>query len=73
MNQRIDNISTDRHDHKSYYTVNGALYAAFSKYFKTVKTFLGLNTYTFEMPLERSIDIDEIQDWDLASKFFKLN
>ena len=73
MNKRITNISTNRQDHNNYYTVNGAIYAAYSHYFKKVKSFITPKTYTYLMPLDRSIDIDEMADWDFAEKLYNKN
>ena len=70
MNNRINKVLTNRQDHQQFFTVNGALYASFSEHFQSVKTFLAPESYTYQMPIERSIDIDEMEDWYLAEKLF---
>ena len=37
------------------------------------KSFLSTKTYFKKMPIERSVDIDDIEDWKLAEKLFSIN
>ena len=68
----INKISTNRQDHNDYFSVNGAIYAAYSKFFIDKKTFFTSNTYVYEMPAHRSIDIDEMNDWKFAERLFQI-
>lgn len=60
---------TRRQDLPSFYVLNGALYLAKTEWLKTNETFISDETVSFEMPRERSVDIDEQRDWDLAESF----
>ena len=55
----------------SGYALNGAIYAAEVAHFKKSKTFLTKKTMIFRMPISRSIDIDTIEDFNLAKSLFK--
>ncbi len=56
---------------KSGYALNGAIYGATTKYFKRTRSFFTRKTIIFTMPPSRSIDIDTIEDFNLAKKKFK--
>ena len=60
---------TRRQDLQDYFQVNGAIYIASVKWFKTNKTFYCSNTIAYVMPDSRSVDIDNNDDF---SKFKKL-
>ena len=64
----LSKISTNRQDHKDIFSVNGAIYAAYTKFFNQKKTFFTSNTCIYEMPIHRSVDIDEMSDWKLVEK-----
>ena len=68
--QRIRDIKTNRQMHEDFYTVNGSTYVSFSDYFKLRKTFFTEKTYAYRMPQVRSVDIDDLDDWDLAEKLY---
>jgi len=68
--ERLVGLSTNRQDHSEYFTVNGAIYTAFTDYFSEIKSFLTPYTYSYEMPLSRSVDIDDMTDWEFAKKVF---
>lgn len=48
--------------------LNGAIYLAKMSWFKKYKKFIDKDTIGFEMPKTRSLDIDTINDWNLAAK-----
>ncbi len=52
--------------------INGAVYTSSSQYFKNHGTFMMEETMSFEMPKERSIDIDTILDFKIAEELFKI-
>jgi len=52
------------------YSLNGAIYAARTSYFKRSRSFLTQKTAVFQMPTSRSIDIDTVEDFKLAKKKF---
>jgi CMP-N-acetylneuraminic acid synthetase len=57
---------TRRQDLSPMYTVNGALYMAATEWLQHKRSFLNDDTLLYEMPRERSIDIDDDFDWLLA-------
>jgi len=63
-------ISTKK---KYLYVPNGAFYAAKSNWLKLNNSFYNDEVVTFEMPLERSIDIDYEFQFITAESIFKLN
>tara|TARA_B110000238_G_scaffold90718_2_gene99413 strand:+ start:1531 stop:2208 length:678 start_codon:yes stop_codon:yes gene_type:complete len=54
------------------YKINGAVYTSASDSFKNNRTFMTKNTICYEMPKERSIDIDTILDFKIAEELFKI-
>ncbi|GAF80481.1 unnamed protein product [marine sediment metagenome] len=50
-----------------YYRLNGAIYLAATKYLRERNGFFGPNTFAYEMPKERSVDIDSDLDFKLVS------
>ena len=66
--EKLSKISTNRQDHQDYFSVNGAIYATFTNFFLNEKTFFTKNTCIYEMPIHRSVDIDEMNDWKLVEK-----
>ena len=60
-----------RQKYKKLYQVNGALYMARTDWIIKNKTFINQETYGFEMPIERSIDIDDQYDWTVADFLLK--
>ena len=60
-----------RQKYKALYQVNGALYMAQTRWILKNKTFINQETYGYEMPIERSIDIDDQYDWTVADFLLK--
>jgi len=56
-----------RQDLPKYYRLNGAIYLAATKYLRERNGFFGPNTFAYEMPKERSVDIDSDLDFKLVS------
>ena len=69
----LKKLKPNRQDYKTYFTVNGAIYVSYSNSFMKEKSFLSSKTYFKKMPIERSVDIDDIEDWKLAEKLFSIN
>lgn len=57
----------NRQDLGKYYRINGAIYLAQSDFLTRNKSFFGPKTYAYIMPIERSIDIDNEYDLQIAS------
>jgi len=55
-----------RQDLKKLYQLNGALYLAKVEWLKKHKHFVTKDTIAYIMPWERSVDIDNHCDWELA-------
>lgn len=58
------NVITRRQDLPPAYTLNGAIYIAKIDRFLQTKSFLQEDTVAYEMPISRSLDIDDVQDFD---------
>ena len=54
-----------------FYRLNGAIYLAYCNYIKERKSFFGEKTFSYIMPRERSIDIDNEIDFKLAKILLK--
>ena len=54
-----------------FYRLNGAIYLAYWNYLKQQKSFFGEKTFTYIMPKERSVDIDDEIDLKLAEILIK--
>ena len=59
-------VPSTRQELEPTYALNGAIYLASYQHLKTAHSFLSSSTHAYEMPPERSIDIDTPYDWDLA-------
>ena len=57
-----------RQNYKRSYFINGAIYIFNRKLLRYKKTISNTNHTTFEMPKERSIDLDDYQDLDMVKK-----
>jgi len=58
----------------AYFTINGAIYITTIRHFKEKRLFVVEGTTTlFEMPSEKSVDIDTEADFQLAEILFKLS
>jgi N-acylneuraminate cytidylyltransferase/CMP-N,N'-diacetyllegionaminic acid synthase len=55
----------------TYYRLNGALYIAETTWLKEQKSFFGEKTFAYVMERERSLDIDEMMDFQLAEILLK--
>ncbi len=55
------------------FIINGCIYLAKWDIFYKKKNWYKQKTYAFEMPKSRSIDIDDIEDFNLAKAYFKVN
>lgn len=55
------------------FIINGCIYLAKWNIFYKKKNWYKQKTYAFEMPRSRSIDIDDIEDFNLAKAYFKVN
>ena len=53
---------SNRQTYKQYYVLNGALFLASLEHLKEFRSFISKSTIPYIMPLERSIDIDNILD-----------
>mgnify|MGYP000851660402 FL=1 len=62
-----------RQDFNKEYTMNGAIYLCDWEYLKKKKSFHSEKTYAYIMPSERSIEIDNIQDYNYASYLITSN
>lgn len=63
-----NNFVTRRQDLPPVYELNGALYLSKISWLRSNKSFIGEGTLGFEMPAERSVDIDTRSDWEAAEK-----
>lgn len=61
-----------RQEYEETFLVNGAIYIASTKFLQENRSFISSETIGFKMPLERSIDIDDLSDWIIAESLFKL-
>jgi len=59
-------LNKRRQDLPRFYGLNGAIYLAETDYLRECNGFLGQDTFAYEMPKERSIDIDTDIDFKLA-------
>ncbi len=57
--------ATRRQDLPAVYSLNGAVYVANTEWFRRERTFLTTETVAYEMPAERSLDIDTETDFQL--------
>jgi len=64
---RPDILNKRRQDLPKYYRLNGAIYLVATKYLRERNGFFGPNTFAYEMPKERSVDIDSDLDFKLVS------
>ena len=63
----------NRQDFDTYYSINGAVYAARFDYLKKRNDFLGPITYAYKMPKSRSVDIDDALDFCFAESIMRNN
>ena len=58
-----------RQDFKKEYRLNGAIYIANIEYYKKHKTFYEEDSFAYVMSKERSIDIDNLMDFNIAELY----
>lgn len=74
-NDRISGIDFSGKRSQEYaqeYRLNGAIYVADCHHLKTSKTLFTNDVYAYLMPKERSVDIDDLFDFNLAQLGIKL-
>lgn len=64
-------IPATRQELPTYYTLNGAIYIASSQRLCNHESYLTPETVPFKMPVERSVDIDEMFDFFVAEKLLE--
>jgi N-acylneuraminate cytidylyltransferase/CMP-N,N'-diacetyllegionaminic acid synthase len=65
-------INKSRKNLRSFYRLNGAVYLAFWEYLKEKKNYYGDHTYAYEMPIERSVDIDNEFEFKFAEYIMQM-
>ena len=68
---RPEILNKRRQDLPVFYRLNGAIYLAETDYLQECNGFLGPDTFAYEMPKERSVDIDSDVDFKLAALLVK--
>jgi CMP-N-acetylneuraminic acid synthetase len=63
----------NRQNFPDVYVLNGAIYIISTAIFQKVRTFVTDDTVAYKMPYERSVDIDNKFDLQLAEFFMRLN
>ena len=67
-----DTISRYNYKNKNIYKINGAIYTSSVKNLQKSKSFMTKGTVGFKMPIDRSIDIDTLQEFNLAENIMKI-
>ena len=62
-----------RQDLPPAYNLNGAVYLASRNFLETKRAFKDESTLAYVMPRYRSVDIDNMDDWDFAEYLIKKN
>ena len=62
-----------RQDLPPAYNLNGALYLVSRNFLETKRTLMDESTLAFVMPRHRSVDIDDMDDWEFAQYLIKKN
>lgn len=75
-NMRLDGFLSDckqtrRQDFKKFYRLNGAIYLTKVEYFFKYKDFYKENSYAFIMGKRKSVDIDDIYDFEYVGFLMK--
>ena len=60
-----------RQNYKKLYRISGAMYLCKTNWLIKKKKFVTDDTHGYLMPLERSIDIDDLYDWKIAELILK--
>lgn len=58
--------ATRRQDLSDVFVINGSLYIGNAEFYKREKKFINSETIGYVMPKDRSIDIDDMDDWRFA-------
>jgi CMP-N-acetylneuraminic acid synthetase len=66
-------FSKRRQELEDIYALNGAIYISRINDYFINKGFISDRTLPFEMPVDRSVDIDTIEDFKLAENYLRLN
>tara|TARA_B100000212_G_scaffold338083_1_gene314025 strand:- start:701 stop:1375 length:675 start_codon:yes stop_codon:yes gene_type:complete len=61
-----NNKLNNRQDYEEFFVINGAIYISSKQSIINNKSLINKNTLGYIMPKERSIDIDELLDWEIA-------
>lgn len=61
-------IATRRQDLPPIYALNGAIYVADTRWLRKTRTFITRDTVAYVMPVDRSIDIDTLADFEAFKK-----
>lgn len=69
INKLINKKQVNRQNFLNLYKINGAIYFANVKWLLKNKKFVTKETKSYIMPLERSVDIDDYYDWNIAKYF----
>lgn len=64
-------VQTRRQDLPPAYLVNGAVYVARPNWLRQHRAFIAADTKGYVMPAERSVDIDNLEDWENAEAIFR--
>ena len=73
MKDKSNKISSYKQDYSSTICrINGAVYTSSSIFLQKHNTFITNNILSYEMPINRSIDIDTIEEFSLAENLMKL-
>ena len=73
MKNWTKNLNQNSQKFKDAFIINGCIYLAKWNVFYKKKNWYKQKTFAFEIPKSRSIDIDDINDFNLAKLYFKLN
>lgn len=66
-------ISRYNYKNKNIFKINGAIYTSSVKRLKKSKSFMTKDTISYKMPIDRSVDIDTLQEFNLAENIMKID
>lgn len=69
----LPSMGTRRQELPAAYSINGAVYVARVDWLRKTGTFINEQTTGYIMPRERSIDLDDEQDFEAVEKYFMEN
>mgnify|MGYP003954189455 CR=1 FL=1 len=73
VSQEWGKLASRRQNMEPTFTRNGATYVFWHKTFNQNNNIYGKRVDPYEMPAERSVNIDDYDDWDKAEAIFLLN